>query len=155
MRTCGGGERTIMASESLRMVGPHKVMGLLSCGRMAAYSVMRQLGGIRVIGVGWRVSERALLRYLRELERGDCSWRSSNARAVTSGKVTVTTSTAPNEDESSSQRESLTMAQQNPDRQQRQLQETSSVRSRLEAKLQRAQAKHLGKRSARSQKPRN
>ena len=45
-----------------RMVGPRDVMRALSCGRSAAYSVMTRLGGANVPGVGWRVSERELVK---------------------------------------------------------------------------------------------
>jgi hypothetical protein len=71
---------------TIRHVGPHAVMRALSCGRAAAYAVMQRLGGQKVAGVGWRLSERRLLEYLRRLERGENAWtrnsRSSGAEAT-------------------------------------------------------------------------
>jgi len=52
-----------MSVSTPRLVGPDVVMRAMACGRTAAYAVMRQLGGRKIPGVGWRVSEAALHDY--------------------------------------------------------------------------------------------
>lgn len=59
----------------LRFVGPRVVGEALGIQRTAAIAKIRQLGGEKVPGIGWRLSERALVEYLRDLharERGRC-----------------------------------------------------------------------------------
>jgi hypothetical protein len=57
---------------------------------------MLQLGGIKLTGVGWRVSEKRLVEYVRKLERGlPCETPSSrSSRAVRTGTVTSEPRTA-------------------------------------------------------------
>jgi hypothetical protein len=53
-----------------RLVDSHAVRRALSCGRAGAIATMQRLGGCKVPGVGWRVSEKSLERYVRALIAG-------------------------------------------------------------------------------------
>src|SRR5262245_26710778 len=79
---------------TIRMVGPHVVCRALSCSRATAYEVMSRLGGGHVDGVGWRVSERKLLAYLRQLEAGElwnCTQEPSTENESTTPDASIST----------------------------------------------------------------
>lgn len=139
-----------MSPESLRMVGPATVQRALSCGRTAARALMARLGGSRVPGLGWRVSERKLIEYIRKLEKGDRPWtrNSRSSHAEPTGTATCEPQPAS---ESSELCTSETTAAENPSEQPLPPTGKSNHVQRLELLIsQSAQSSRSAKRSARS-----
>jgi len=129
-------------------------MRALSCSRQVAYRYMLLLGGIKLDGIGWRVSERKLAELQRRLERGDTTWLISlNDRARTNGRPTAGTMQEAPGDESRSLPASESTEPQNPERERKSSLIKSSAILRLEAKLDAAQARRSGKRSRHSLRP--
>lgn len=75
----------------MRFVGPRVVGEALGIQRTAAIAKIRQLGGEKVPGIGWRLSERALVAYLRELharEQGRCASEAKDSTFERDGSQT-------------------------------------------------------------------